>query len=446
MSKKNKNVRESALEILEAIDKQQAYSNLLLNQVINKNQIKGPDVGLLTEIVYGTLQRKLTLDYFLQPFIKKKLEVWVMNLLRLSLYQMHYLDKIPDRAVLFEAVEIAKKRGHKGIASLVNGVLRAIQRQGVPSLEEIKDPLKRLSIEMSHPLWLVQRWEKQYGLALTKEMCAENLIAPVQTARVNTTKITRDEVLSMLRNEGFEVEPSVILPVSIRILRGNVANSTAFEKGYLSIQDESSMIVAYTLDLEENMTILDACAAPGGKTGHIAELLNGTGKVQAIDIHSHKVKLIQSNAARLGLSNIEASVLDSRKVSEKFSHEVFDRILVDAPCSGLGVLRKKPDIKYVKKPEDIDNLKNIQQNILNEAAKTLKKGGILVYSTCTVDKEENYGTINDFLQNHPEFKEYPLQLPDSLTYLLEEGSNALQIFPQDFGGDGFFIASFKKSM
>ena len=196
--------REAALHILEQIDKNQSYSNLLLNHAVKKFTIKGPDVGLLTELTYGTIQRKLTLDFYLQPFIKKKIENWVRNLLRMSLYQMLYLDRVPERAAIHEAVEIAKKKGHKGIAGLVNGILRSIQREGIPSLDSVSDPIERLSIETSHPYWLVKRWTGSFGEVKTREMCENNLLPPVQTARVNTILATREKALQMLADEGVE--------------------------------------------------------------------------------------------------------------------------------------------------------------------------------------------------------------------------------------------------
>ena len=235
---KTKNVRQTALEILDAIEKNQSYSNLLLNNAIEKNQLPSKDIGLLTELIYGTLQRKMTLDFYLKPFVKnsKKTERWVMNLLRLTLYQMVYLDRVPDRAAIHEAVEIAKKQGHKGIAGMVNGVMRSIQREGLPSLDTISDPLDRLSIETSHPIWLVKRWDKQFGYEKTKEMCEQNLIAPLQTARVNLTRISRDECLETLKEEGFEVEKSPVIPEAIRVLKGNIASSKAFKWGMLTIR------------------------------------------------------------------------------------------------------------------------------------------------------------------------------------------------------------------
>lgn len=441
----NTSAREATLHILEQIDKNQSYSNLLVNHAINKYSIKGPDVGLLTEITYGTIQRKLTLDFYLQPFIKKKVENWVRNLLRLSLYQMIYLDRVPERAAIHEAVEIAKKKGHKGIAGLVNGILRSFQRQGKPSLDAISDPIERLSIETSHPYWLVKRWSEQFGLENTKKMCETNLLPPVQTARVNTLQTTREDILHLLENDGVEAEASKIIPEGIHIKRGNIAHTKAFKSGLLSIQDESSMLVAYALNPQSGEKILDMCAAPGGKTAHIAQKMNNEGTVIALDLHPHKIKLIEENADRLGIKTIEGLALDGRKAEERFERESFQRVLVDAPCSGLGVLRRKPDIKYAKKEQDLASLTTIQSALLNSAVNMVEPGGLVVYSTCTVDKVENNDTVNQFLTNHPNMELVtPEHLPESIQPLLTD--KMLQVFPHDFGGDGFFIACFKKQL
>ncbi|WP_462409226.1 16S rRNA (cytosine(967)-C(5))-methyltransferase RsmB [Neobacillus sp. Marseille-QA0830] len=448
-TKTGKNVRETAMDLLVAIEKNQSYSNLLLNQTIKNNQIPQKDTGLLTELTYGTLQRRALLDFYLKPFVKnpKKLEQWVWQLLRLTVYQMVFLDRIPDRAAIHEAVEIAKKRGHKGIAGVVNGVLRSLQREGLPPLDKIADKLERLSIETSHPIWLVTRWAGQFGYEKTKEMCEVNLTAPLQTARVNLTKATRDECVRLLEEEGFQIEESPIIPEAIRSLRGNMAASQAFQNGMLTIQDESSMLVAHALGITGNETIMDACAAPGGKSTHIAEKLQDGGRVVSIDLHEHKVKLISDNANRLGLENIETITLDSRKVQERFAVESFDKILLDAPCSGLGVMRRKPDMKYTKKEQDIEQLSKIQQDLLNAIAPLIKLGGTLVYSTCTVDKQENEQTIATFLDHHPEFEgdlAFKNRMPEAIQPLII--GYDLQIFPQDFGSDGFYMAAIRKKV
>jgi 16S rRNA (cytosine967-C5)-methyltransferase len=449
MKTKKKNVRETALDILEGIEKNQSYSNIMLNHAIKKNELEQKDIPLLTELTYGTIQRKIALDYFLAPFIaeKKKLESWVRQLLRLTIYQMVYLDKIPDRAAIFEAVEIAKRRGHKGISGLVNGVLRSIQREGLPSFDEISDTIERLAVMTSHPLWLVKRWVAQFGYDATKEMCELNLTAPVMSGRVNVTKISREECLALLAEEGFEVKASESVPEAITCLKGNLANSAAFKMGLVTIQDESSMTVAHALGVAETERILDACAAPGGKSTHIAEKMNGTGIVISLDLHEHKVKLIRDNAQRLGLKNIQSEALDSRKVQEHFAKNSFDRILLDAPCSGLGVMRRKPDLKYTKSETDLLKLQEIQFTLLESVAPLLKKGGILVYSTCTIDQEENQHVIKAFLEKYPEF-EYDLTLknrmPERIRAFIEGGE--LQILPQYLNSDGFYIACLRKKV
>ncbi|MFS0782356.1 16S rRNA (cytosine(967)-C(5))-methyltransferase RsmB [Bacillus sp. 1P06AnD] len=441
-----KNVRELALDLILSVEKNQSYSNLLLNAVINKNHLSSADSGLLTELAYGVIQRKLTLDYYLEPFIQnsRKLEQWVRILLRMSLYQMIYLDKVPDHAIIFEAVEISKKRGHKGIASMVNGVLRSVQRNGIRSLDEITDPIKRISIETSHPEWIVKRWADQYGEEKTREMCLFNLQAPHQTARVNLPKASREQVMEILKEEGYSIEASEYVPEGIICLRGNLAHSSAYKEGFISIQDESSMLVSYAVNAKSDEKVLDCCAAPGGKTTSIAEKL-GEGTVYALDLHDHKVKLIKQQADRLGLMNVTAASHDARKAGDLFDPQTFDAILVDAPCSGLGVMRRKPDVKYTKKEEDIARLASIQQDILEAVDPLLKDGGLLVYSTCTVDKNENEAVVDTFLKNHTNYsKDTSLKnrLPEKVRPFASESS--LQLFPQDMGSDGFFIACFRK--
>ncbi|MDQ1146757.1 16S rRNA (cytosine967-C5)-methyltransferase [Bacillus sp. SORGH_AS 510] len=447
MTSKKKNVREIALDLLTTIEKNQSYSNLLLNTTIEKNELSAKDVGLLTELTYGTLQRKMALDFYLKPFIKdnKKLADWIHHLLRLTLYQMVYLDRIPDRAAIYEAVDIAKKRGHKGIASLVNGVLRSIQREGLPSILEISDPNTRLAMETSHPEWLVTRWVNQFGYEKTKEMCEINLTAPLQTARVNLTKISRDECVAILEEEGFQIEKSPIIPEAIRCLKGNLASTIPFNYGLFTIQDESSMLATYALGVQPNEFVLDACAAPGGKSTHIAEKMNNTGEVISVDLHQHKVRLINDNARRLGLENIKTSVSDSRHLQDKFKNVQFDRILLDAPCSGLGVMRRKPDMKYTKTEKDLERLSEIQQDLLKSVTPLLKKGGTLVYSTCTVDKEENENTVKRFLEANLDFvpdHSFKERMPEAVQPFIT--GYDLQVFPQDFGSDGFYIAVLKK--
>lgn len=437
------NVRDAALSILLAVDKNQAYSNLLLHETIKRHKIEPKDRALLTEMTYGTLQHKMTLDYYLEPFIRGKIDHWVRWLLRLSLYQMHYLTRIPPHAAVNEAVEIAKRRGHKGIASTVNGILRSILRQGVRSTDEITDPIERLSIATSHPNWLVERWVAAYGMATTQAMLEENNVPPIQTVRVNLTKGTVEEAITHLTAEGIKVERSTLIPECLHITGGQAARTSAFGQGLITIQDESSMLPATVMNPQPDWRVLDMCAAPGGKTTHLAEKMNDEGSILALDLHPHKLELIDENTARLGLESIDTAPLDGRKAPEYLAVESFDAVLVDAPCSGLGVMRRKPDIKYTKREEDLESLQAIQLSLLKAATRLLKPGGLLIYSTCTVDKTENEGTVAQFLQDVKKMQLTPLQnLPAALDAKQKDGM--LQVFPQDFGSDGFFVAAFRK--
>lgn len=444
---KKSNVREVALDALIKLEQNQAYSNLLLQSVMKEKELSDQDKPLLTELVYGTLQNKLALDYMLTPFVKKpqKVAPWVMQLLRMSLYQMVYLEKIPDRAAIHEAVELTKKRGHKGISSLVNGVLRSVQREGVPAFDAIKDPVKRLSIETSHPLWLVQEWVEAYGFEAAESMCRIHLVPPKQTLRVNQMKKTRTALQQELMDAGIETELGDLSEDALKLMKGSIVSTPFFQEGFVTIQDESSMLVARALDPQPGEMVLDACAAPGGKSTHIAERMNDEGKIVSLDLHEHKVKLIKQAAKRLNLTHIEAKALDARKASDHYDDASFDRILIDAPCSGFGVIRRKPDMKYTKSSEDSARLATIQQSILHETAQLLKPGGTLVYSTCTMDPTENQQVIHAFLQEHQDFEpdlSLNERLPEQVAPFVQNGS--VQILPHYFGTDGFFICSMRK--
>jgi 16S rRNA (cytosine967-C5)-methyltransferase len=443
------NVREMALDLLLKVEREKGYSNLVLNRMIEKYKPSPPDAALLTEIAYGTIQRKLTLEYFLAPFVKKpdKLDHWVKLLLLLSLYQMKYLTKVPDHAVIYEAVAIAKKRGHRGIAAFVNGVLRSAQRKGLPSFDPIADPLEKLSVETSHPLWLVRDWAEQFGLETTAAICRENLEAPRQTARINGYLTDAEAVLKRLEEEGIKAEKSDAVPDALRSVKGNLAKTGAYEEGLLTIQDESSMLAGYAVDPKEGETILDACAAPGGKATHLGERMNNTGTIIALDVHKHKTRLIAEHAKRLGLTNISVRNADAREAGKLFAGETFDKVLVDAPCSGLGVLKRKPEIKYMRSPEDVKKLAEIQLEILDAAAPLVKKGGFLVYSTCTIHRRENQEVARAFLAKHPEFAEdrsLRSRMPAKVRPFV--AGFEMELLPQHLKSDGFYIACFKKKV
>ncbi|WP_369404734.1 16S rRNA (cytosine(967)-C(5))-methyltransferase RsmB [Piscibacillus salipiscarius] len=402
----NKSVREIALKLLNQVGESGGFSHILINQAINNNNLSNQDKGLLTEIVYGTLQRKLTLEYYVKHFVNKKTDTWVKWLLYMSVYQMAFLERVPDHAVINEAVTIAKKRGHKGISGFINGVLRNVQRQGVPDTSQIKDPIEKISVETSHPYWLVKRWIDQYGRATTKAMCESNLETKKLSVRVQPLKNTVEHVQNLLNKEGIETKHSELSQQGLNIIKGNPLNSKLFPKE-ITIQDETSMLVSEMLDVEPGMKVLDACSAPGGKTTHIAEKMNNEGTVIAYDLHDKKVKLVKDKAETLDLDIIHTSAQDSRMLNEIHQEESFDRILLDAPCSGLGVLRSKPDIKYHKTEQDIYDLTKIQRELLESVFPLLKSNGSLIYSTCTVDQNENEDQIKAFLDDHPDVQVDP---------------------------------------
>lgn len=454
---KLKTAREAALEALIRIDRDDAYSNIALSHVLQDSQLSTRDVGLVTELVYGTVQRKNTIDYFLARFVKKRLEKldgWVLQLLRLSFYQLYYLDRIPSHAVVNEAVMIAKKRGHQGISGMVNGVLRSILREKDRLVLAGNLPLvTKVSLEQSHPEWLVKRWIEQFGEDETIRICAANQEAPATSIRVNMLKNDRNDYVKQLQEKGFTASPSVLSPAGIRVTSsGHMAQQTSFAQGEFTIQDESSMLVAESLDLQPGMSVLDACAAPGGKTTHVAELMQDEGHIWANDLHPHKEALVRQQVERLQLRSVQTSVGDALDLPDRLATESFDRILLDAPCTGFGVIRRKPDIKWQKTAEDVAVIADLQQQLLRTLSPLLKRGGVLVYSTCTLDYEENEQVIEQFIHEHREFALAPFSMQwfSERQALLESTQKRrmrpgmLRIHPHDFGTDGFFIARLHK--
>lgn len=451
MAKKNniKNTsRYLAVEILEKIELEGSYSNLLLRKTINEKDLSKEETNLLTELVYGVIQRKMTLDYQLHPFIKKqkKIENWVIQLLRISLYQFEYLDRIPPHAIVNEAANIARARGHRGVVGLVNGVLRNIPRKGVLDPQTIEPLNKCLSIQYSLPIWLVDEFIQELGEAEAEKLVGSLVERPKLSLRVNLKKISREEALETLTKEGYQVEPSDISPFGIIALNGVPVDSELFIQGHLAVQDESSMLVAPIVDAKPEHQVLDACAAPGGKTMHMAtnyvESSQG-GQIVAFDVHEHKMTLIHENADRQGVADVVTTKeLDARNVVDVYSKESFDRILVDAPCSGLGLMRRRPEIRYNKTLADIKNLQKLQLEILNAASKVLKTGGDIVYSTCTITKRENEDVVQAFLKANDAFELIPIELPNSEMTINESGT--LSIYPHQYGTDGFYIAKMRK--
>lgn len=434
MNKGVETARSVALRILQEVFDKGAYSNIALKKELQSSDLSDADKHLATELVYGTVARKITLEWYLAHEIpdRDKLDSWVYYLLMLSLYQLLYLDKIPSHAVVHEAVNLAK-RG-RGTDKFVNAILRSILAKPLPDIASIKRKNKRLSIQYSVPVWLVKTLIDEY-----KEERAEAILASLffrNKASVRVTDINRVEDLA----RELEATPSKLSPVGLVKPSGHFAGTKAFQEGLLTIQDETSQLVAPTLQIEGWEEILDACAAPGGKTTHMASYLT-SGQITALDLYDHKLALIEENAKRLGVSEkIITRKLDATEVAETFGPDRFDKILVDAPCSGIGLIRRKPDIKYNKEAADFASLQQIQLAILDSVCQTIKKGGIITYSTCTIVSKENQEVIQRFLELHPNFEQ--VALTHECTDIVQDG--CLLITPEQYMTDGFFIGQVRR--
>ena len=436
-------VRKAVVDLLVQVEQDQSYSTISLKKVIEQQKWTAKDKGLLTELFYGTIQRKMTIDFYLAPYIQKtkKIQPWVKQLLRISIYQMVFLDKIPDHAAIFEAVQIAKKRGHQGIAKFVNGVLRNFQRNDLRSFEEIKDTDERMSVQYSIPKWMYQLFKQQYGVEQAQQISESILTAPSVSVRIQPNHLNQEQVKQLLLEEGVQTRESTLSNRCLIVEEGNVFLSKTFEKGIITIQDEASSLVAQVANLKPTNKVLDTCAAPGGKTTHIASYLDPSkgGRVDALALYEHKLKKIQENAKRLQVDDcISMRILDARNAQEAYPTESFDAVFVDAPCSGLGLVRRKPDIKYTKSLKDLKSLEKIQLDILLSASKMVKSKGSLVYSTCTINKAENRELVNQFLEENPAFEIEPIGK------WIHKDTEDITILPNDFNSDGFYICKLVK--
>lgn len=444
-----KTARGVALDVLIAVAERGAYSNLMLGSSLEEARLTQRDRRLTTELVYGTIQRQNTLDWILNQLVKKglpSLEPWVRQLLRLSIYQLRFLDKIPAHAAVHEAVELARQRGHRGIASLVNGVLRGyLRRQREWKLPEEPETIRDLSLVTSHPEWMVRRFTEAYGIKTARAILAANNRVPKTSLRSNPLRIDRSLLMEEMRQEYLEanVKESLLSKQGIVFKgSGNVVHSRHHAKGFFTIQDESSMLVSEVVDPRPGQRGLDACAAPGGKTTHLAEKMGNQGSLLACDLHDHKVRLIEQQAARLGLTIIETCQGDARLLPDRIA-EPFDFVLLDAPCSGLGVIRRKPDIKWRKEVQEVEALIELQRQLLNAVSRLVRPGGVLVYSTCTMEPRENEEQVASFLAAHPGFQLDPQmaeRLPEAVRDKTIVRQGMVQLFPHHFESDGFFIA------
>ena len=438
--------RKICVDILEVVFNKNAYSNIVLRQTLNKNKIDDKDKGLITEIVYGTIKYKYTIDTILNNFLKKgikSLDSYVLNILRITVYQIKFLDKIPNFAAVNEAVEIAKKEKSVGASKLVNGVLRNYLRNLDKKYYNDKNLVETLCFKYSYDKWLVNMLIKQYGNEIAEDILKGLNERPAVTVRVNNLKTDYDEAFSNLQEYGYDVEEGYICPEAIVINKGkSIEKNPLFKEGKITVQDESAMLVAPSIDAKEGATVLDLCSAPGGKTTHISEIMNNTGIVKAFDIHENKLSLVKENAKRLGINNISCAEMDAAKFNKELENSA-DMVLIDVPCSGLGIIRKKPEIKYTKDIKSTKDIVAIQKKIMENAAKYVKKEGTLLYSTCTINKEENEKNINWFIKKFPEYKVEPL-FYGNMSNIIYNENGTVTILPNKYM-DGFFIAKLKKT-
>ncbi|SHH61907.1 16S rRNA (cytosine(967)-C(5))-methyltransferase RsmB [Desulfosporosinus lacus] len=445
--------RGMAVHMLTRVEVEGAYANLLLQKNIPR-LTDSRDRQFVTLLVNGTLKNRLTLDYALRRHLSKPMSSLpheVRAILRIGAFQVLYVDKVPPAAAINESVELAKE--FPKFTGLVNVVLRKVMEKGwdIPWPDSKREPVRYLSVRYSHPEWMIQRWLKRWGIEETEALCKANN-EPAQTwIRTNTLKISREGLRERLSEEGITVELGQRVPESLKIQDfGALGQLGSFQEGLFTVQDESSQLVAHVLDPKPGQFVLDACSAPGGKSTHLAQLMQNEGEILAFDIHDHKLELIEQLAQKLGVTIIHPQLGDARDLPGiRLGSQ--DRVLVDVPCSGLGVLRRRADLRWQKEEQGLMELPSLQFAILERAASCVKEGGILVYSTCTTEPEENFELVKKFRSVHPEFE--PVDLVDALPYTLEDSRDIkqankgmLQILPHRHGMDGFFLAKFRRSV
>lgn len=438
--------REAALLTLVAMERQKAWSNGHLKKIMEEKNLDRRDAALATRLCFGVLQNKLLLDHYIQQYSSMKLpkmESRVRNNLRLGLYQMLFLSKIPVNAAVSEAVELTKKHCKNPRAGgMVNGILRNLARHldELPPLDRT-DRVAYLSLLYSHPQWLVELLLQRLSEEETEALLRWDNGEPPVTVQMNTSRYQRAEILSALEEDGITVQHHPWLPDCLILSgTGDLAKRRAYVEGMLYAQDPAARLAVLACGLRQGERVLDACAAPGGKSFAAAVAMDNTGEIISCDLHPHKKTLIEAGAKRLGFSSITAEVADGKKQNPLWI-ESFDTVIADVPCSGLGVMRKKPEIRY-KDPTEFKGLPAVQLAILNNVSDYLHAGGILLYSTCTLRKKENEEVVECFLEQHPEFSLESFTLPGPCG---EVKTGYCTLWPQRLETDGFFVARLRKS-
>ena len=447
---KQVNLREIILETLIEITEEEAYSHVVLRGVLEKYQyLEKRDRAFITRVTEGTLEHMLQLDYIIEQFSNVpvyNMKPLIRNLLRMSVYQLKYMDSVPDSAVCNEAVRIAQRRGFYNLKGFVNGVLRNIARRlyQVQYPDPDVEPLHYLSVKYSFPIWILDKWVSQFGYEMTEQICLDSHMEKKTTVRCNLAKASKEEIIADLENQGITAEQHPYLDYALMISDYNYIGAvSAFKKGWIYVQDISSMLVAETAAPNWGDYCIDVCAAPGGKSLHLSEKLMGSGYVEARDISEYKVKLMQQSIERTGAINIRAVVRDAT-IFDPESHQRADIVLADLPCSGLGVIGRKQDIKYKMSEKKQQDIMKLQKQILDVVQDYVRPGGVMIFSTCTIGADENQYNVKWFLEH------YPFRLESLDPYLCDELKSRttqggfLQLLPGVHQSDGFFIARFRR--
>lgn len=429
--------RKIVSELLIKTEEKGAYSTIVLDAALEKNALSPKDKAFASALFYGVLERKMTLDYIIRCYSKieyDKIEVSAVQLLRMGLYQLLYMDGVPDNAAVNETVKLASQK-QKGF---INALLRGFIRDGLKIDYGTLEGEAKLSIEYSCPKWLVKMWIKRFGEKATVEMLKASFGRPPLYVKVNTLKCTADQLISELKKDGIKAVKNKLLPDCVEIDKiGGVEACRAYRNGLFHVQDISSQICSKIVKPVFGETVLDMCSAPGGKSFSIAEAMGNKGEVYSFDLYDGKISMLRDGAKRLGISIIKASVNDASDYNE--SIPLADKVLCDVVCSGLGVIRRKPEIKY-KKKQALEEIPPIQKQILKTASRYVKPGGTLIYSTCTLNYEENEGVVEEFLKENPDFA--PIVVPVDIKGV--EAEYCRNFFPQTTGGDGFFVATLRR--
>ncbi|MEA4972570.1 MAG: 16S rRNA (cytosine(967)-C(5))-methyltransferase RsmB [Candidatus Metalachnospira sp.] len=443
------NPREVAADALTEIIGSAAYSNITLSKYLRLNgAMPRKDKAFVTEIVNGTLRNIIFIDHVINAYSQtktNKMKPYILSVLRISVYQIVFMDRVPDSAACSEAVSLVKKRGLVLLNGFVNGVLRTIVRSKNEFVLPENGTPEYISVKYSFPLWLVKMWLSKYDFSTVEKMCAASNTAPDVSLCVNSLKTTTDELTKRFKKIDVSVKSGYYCDNAVHIKgSSNLAETEMYKTGLFHVQDESSMLAVNVLNPQPGESILDVCAAPGGKSFLIAEKMNNEGSIVSGDIHQHKLELMNETRDRLGIKIMHTTLRDACVIHDADTEE-YDRVIVDAPCSGLGLIRKKPDIKINKTGADIDALIQLQAEILEASSKCVKVGGVLVYSTCTVCKKENEVNVNKFLENNKNFERIDIKeyLPESLKEYAENGM--IQLLPGIHETDGFFIAAMRKN-